>query len=57
MIQKEREEVLDVTQEDIRGLAGIIQAVLDTGALCVVGNGQKIREDEALFKNIQNLYH
>ena len=57
LIQKEREEVLDVTQEDIRGLAGIIQAVLDTGALCVVGNGQKIREDEALFKNIQNLYH
>ena len=57
MIQREREEILDVTQEDIRNLADIVQAVLDTGALCVIGNDEQIKADRAMFGEIKNLYH
>ena len=57
MIQREREEILDVTQEDIRNLADIVQAVLDTGALCVIGNDEQIMADRAMFGEIKNLYH
>ena len=57
MLQRERDEILDVTQEDIRALAGILQAILDTGALCVIGNGQQIRAQESMFKTVETLYH
>lgn len=57
MLRKEREEILDVTQEDIRALAPIIRAILDTGALCVIGNDQKIRENEGKFKSTPDLFH
>lgn len=57
MIQREREEILDVTQEDMRNLADIVQAVLDTGALCVIGNDEQIKADRAMFGEIKNLYH
>ncbi|MEI3186922.1 MAG: hypothetical protein V8S27_02820, partial [Lachnospiraceae bacterium] len=42
MMQKERSEVT-ATKEDIRALADIVQAVLDTGSFCVVGNEEKDR--------------
>ena len=45
------------TQEDIRNLADIVQAVLDTGALCVIGNDEQIKADRAMFGEIKNLYH
>ena len=35
-------------REDIRNLADIVQAVLDTGALCVIGNDEQIKADRAL---------
>ena len=57
MMQQERDEILDVTQEDIRALADIVQAVLDTGALCVVGNDEQIRAQESMFGEVKNLYH
>lgn len=57
MIQQERDEILNVTQEDIRSLADIVQAVLDTGALCVIGNEEQIKADRSMFGEIKNLYH
>lgn len=57
MVQKEREEILDVTQEDIRALAEIVQAVLDTDALCVIGNDEQIKADSQMFKEVKSLYH
>ena len=57
MVQKEREQILDVTQEDIKALADIVQAVLDTRALCVIGNDQQIRAQESMFGEVKNLYH
>ena len=57
MLLKERQEILSASQEDIRRLAPLIRAVLDTGSLCVIGNDRKITEDTALFKTTPNLFH
>ena len=56
MMQEERDQVLRATVEDIRALADIVQAVLDTGALCVLGNEEKIEAAKDLFKETRNLY-
>ena len=57
MMLKEREEVLNATQEDIRKLAPLVKAVLDTGSLCVVGNADKIEAEKELFGETKSLYH
>ena len=56
MMQKERDQVLSATVEDIRALADIVQAILDTGAFCVVGNEDRIEGAKDLFKETKNLY-
>lgn len=56
MIQKERDEVINATPEDIRSLAGYIRAFLSDDCLCVVGNEQKIKSEENQFMNLENLF-
>ena len=56
-VQKERNELLACTQEDIRALAGLVDAVLAQNAICVVGNGQSIEENKELFMEVENLFH
>ena len=56
MIQKERDEVVNATPEDIRGLADYIRAFLADDCLCVVGSEQKIRAEEKQFLNVENLF-
>ena len=48
--QKEREQVLGADQEAIRGLADLLAAVLAQGAICVIGNEEKLENDKDLFK-------
>ena len=55
MIQRERDEVIDVTAEDIRGLAAYIRAFMEDDFLCVVGSEQKIKAEADKFMNIENL--
>lgn len=55
MMQQERDQVLDATREDIRALAGLIQAILDEGSFCVVGNEEKIQANRELFGEVANL--
>lgn len=55
MMQKERDQVLDATQADIRALAGLVQAILDQGSFCVVGNEEKIQANRELFGEVANL--
>ena len=57
MMEKEREEVLTATQEDIRSLAPLVKAVLDTGSLCVIGNEERMSADKELFGETKNLFH
>ena len=42
--------------EDIRALAPITKAILETGAVCVVGNEDKIKADSEIFKEIKPLF-
>ena len=56
MMREERNQILDASQEDIRKLAGLVRAVLDTGSICAIGNKDKVKADEELFKEVKNLY-
>lgn len=56
MIQKERQEILNATQQDIRDLSGIIEAILKEDALCVIGNEERLKEEKELFGELKNLY-
>ncbi|MBS5957409.1 MAG: insulinase family protein [Clostridiales bacterium] len=57
MMKREREEVLNATQEDIRKLAPIVKAVLSTNSLCVIGNEDRIAADKDFFGETKNLFH
>ena len=54
-IQKERDEILGATQEDIRALADMIEAVLSDGNFCVIGNEKNIRSEDEMFMGIRSL--
>lgn len=49
MLQKERNEILQATAEDIRNLAGIVECFVGRNNLCVVGSESAIKENEELF--------
>lgn len=55
-VQKERDEILYATPEDIRALAEPIRAVLSDDLFCVIGNENAIRREAELFEHIQGLY-
>ena len=55
MAQETRNQILDATQEDVRALAPYIEAILEKGALCVVGNEEKIQTEKEIFGNIAAL--
>ncbi|SER98271.1 insulinase family protein [Lachnobacterium bovis] len=54
-IQKERDVILNATQEDIRNLADMFEAVLKENNICVIGNEVTIKKEKELFKNIDTL--
>ncbi len=54
-LQKERDQVLNVSVEDIRACHKQIAAVLASGNICVIGNEGRINENKELFKEIKNL--
>ncbi len=56
-VQQERDELLATTVETIRELAGHVRAFMEEDCLCVVGNEEKIKENEAMFMSIEPLFH
>jgi len=54
-LQREREQVLNVTEEDIRALHKTVKSILDAGYICVIGNESKVEENRDLFMNVKNL--
>ena len=54
--QRERDQMLDATPDDIRALADYLEAFLADECLCVVGNEEKIKEQQALFETITPLF-
>lgn len=55
-LKKERLEVLNANQEQIRGFADLVASVLEDNNICVVGNEGKIEQEADLFKNTVNLF-
>lgn len=54
-LQKERDEILNATEEDIRKLADIVKAVLEQNNLCVIGSEAAIEKNEDRFLLVKHL--
>ena len=55
MMQKERDQILGATVEDIHALAPLIEAVLSDDQLCVVGSESAIEKAEDVFMETKPL--
>ena len=55
MIKKERNQILNTSQEDIRNLVTIVEAILADDLFCVIGNEKKIEEAKELFGEVRYL--
>ena len=56
VLQKERDEMLMTTAEDVRALSSYIEAFMSEEFLCVVGNSEKIKAETDLFMHTENLF-
>lgn len=52
MIREERNQILDATQEDIRALYNVAEAVLQADQLCVVGSEEVIEANKEMFGTV-----
>lgn len=55
MLQKERDEVLNITQEDINNLSEYIKTFVDNSVVCTIGNDAAIKEAEDIFDVVEPL--
>ena len=55
-LQRERDELLAATQEDIRALSAHIRAFMQENLLCVVGTASKVKEEQERFLKVENLF-
>ena len=51
-LQKEWTEILNTTDEDIRALADVVDAVMKQNCFCVAGSKSGIEKEKNIFKNI-----
>jgi len=54
--QRARDQILDVTAEDIRGLADMLEATLADAGVCAIANESKAGEEVGYFTEIRPLY-
>ncbi len=55
-IQKNRDEVLNATAADMRGLESLIRDTMAQGYFCVVGNEDMLESSKDLFDELYNLF-
>ena len=55
MIRKERAQILDADQADIRALAEVLEAMLKENSLCVIGSEEKIEENRERCMGVRRL--
>lgn len=55
-IQKERDEILNTKREDIRAFSNLISDIMKQDNFCVLGNEDKIKENEKLFNKLINIF-
>ena len=51
-IQRERKEILETTEEDIKALVPLLEAVLNDKLICAIGNEDMVKKDSALFNKV-----
>lgn len=56
-VQRERDEILSVTEKDIREYSQLFNAVMKYGAICTFGSETKINENKALYEQTRRLYN
>lgn len=54
-LQKERDEILSVTDEEIRELSPYMDAIYGADNICVIGSEEKIKEQQSLFMELREL--
>lgn len=54
-MQREREQILDATVEDIQALAPIVEAILSQNQICVVGSEEAIEREKDVFQEVKHL--
>ena len=55
--QRERDEVLDLTLDNLHELSKYIEAFISDECICVVGNEDNIKNNSELFMNVESLFH
>ncbi|MGO5052809.1 insulinase family protein [Lachnospiraceae bacterium LCP25S3_G4] len=56
MIEKERMQILNATEQDIRNLSELVVAILKEDCICVIGSEEKINAQSYLFKEVKDLF-
>ena len=51
-VQKERDQVLDVTVDDIRALEPYLEEILKNSTVCAVGSEEKLNSEKELFESV-----
>lgn len=54
-VQKDRDQILAATVEDIRKAADMVEAVLVADKICVLGNEDRIEENRSLFDAVDTI--
>ncbi len=54
-LKEERDQIINVTRDQIRDLSDLVRAVLNEGNICVIGNESKIEENRDMFDEVKNL--
>ncbi|MDT8718408.1 insulinase family protein [Clostridium sp. 19966] len=54
--QKEREEVIETTKEDIKAFSQLLKEVMEKGYICVLGNAEKIQQSKDKFNSIVDVF-
>ncbi len=55
-IQRERDEVLAATPEDIRALEALVKSILSYDCICVIGNEDMLTKESELFLHLEDLF-
>lgn len=54
-VQRERDEILVTSVEDIRESAKMVEEILASQKICVLGNEEKVKGNSELFETIQTI--
>ena len=55
-VQKERDEILGCTSDDIRNLAKYVAKIKDDACVCVLGGEEEINKEKDMFNKIEPLF-